>query len=78
MGQARQYALVEFDPDYRQWANSQDKSTLSVRTLDFLACESFYFLGEIPNMPGHCIVVDSATGMVFGGFHADSFVEVTS
>jgi hypothetical protein len=34
----------------------------------------FYFLGEIPNMPGHCIIVDDK-GKVHCGFHTERFEE---
>lgn len=34
--------------------------------------EPFLFLGEIPNMPGHCAVVDRQ-GHVLWGYHLDSF-----
>ena len=30
------------------------------------------FLGEIPNMPGHCAVV-TRSGLVLWGYHLDSF-----
>lgn len=35
------------------------------------------FLGEIPNMPGHCIVADVETGTVRVGLHTDRFVELS-
>ena len=34
------------------------------------------FLGEIPNMPGHCVVSDVKTGRVYSGFHTDRFREI--
>jgi hypothetical protein len=33
------------------------------------------YLGEIPNMRGHCIVADK-TGKVFYGYHIENFEEV--
>ena len=34
------------------------------------------FLGQIPNMPGHCVVVDKH-GRVSFGWHVENFVELT-
>ena len=34
------------------------------------------FLGEILNMPGHCIVAGSKTGRVYSGYHIETFVEL--
>jgi hypothetical protein len=34
------------------------------------------FLGEIANMPGHCIVVDRK-GKVWWGYHTENFRELT-
>jgi hypothetical protein len=36
----------------------------------------YLYFGEIPNMPGHCVVVDHKTGKIYSGYHADNFVEV--
>lgn len=35
---------------------------------------SLLFIGEITNMPGHCIVVDRK-GKVYWGYHTDVFRE---
>lgn len=40
------------------------------------AGDSMLFLGELANMPGHCVVADRA-GRVFWGFHTDNFREPT-
>ena len=37
----------------------------------------FIYLGEIPNMLGHCIVVGAFTGKVYSRIHIDNFVEIT-
>lgn len=34
------------------------------------------FLGEIPNMPGHCVVAGCTTGKIYSGLHTDNFVEM--
>lgn len=38
------------------------------------------FLGEIPNMPGHCVVIDNAMGnssKMLIGYHTNDFRELT-
>jgi len=37
--------------------------------------EAIVFLGEIPNMPGHC-VVSTKDGKVRFGYHTDNFIEL--
>jgi len=37
---------------------------------------AYVFLGEIPNMPGHCVVADAKTGQLITGYHTDNFVEI--
>lgn len=37
---------------------------------------TFIFLGEIPNMLGHCVVAGYINGKIYAGFHNDLFVEV--
>lgn len=44
--------------------------------LPFKAPRSYLFLGEIAQMPGHCVVVDVASGRVWSGYHSDNFSEV--
>ena len=42
----------------------------------FKAEQVFVFLGEIANMPGHCVVADHFTGKIFSGYHTENFVEL--
>lgn len=40
----------------------------------------FVFVGEIPNMPGHCVASPStgdAHGMLIFGYHTDNFIELS-
>jgi len=37
----------------------------------------YVFFGEIPNMPGHCVVADQATGQIYSGYHTENFLELT-
>jgi hypothetical protein len=65
----RQYALVKFDFDSlpKEYHNSYPFTTNDI----------YIFLGEIPNMLGHCVVCDYKTGKIFGGYHTDNFIELT-
>jgi len=66
--QPRQYSLVRFDP-----------GDIDVTFLDkypFRKDGLYVFLGEIPNMTGHCVVVDHKTGVVHSGYHTENFVEI--
>jgi hypothetical protein len=37
----------------------------------------YVFFGEIPNMPGHCVVADHKSGRVYSGYHTESFAELS-
>ena len=36
----------------------------------------FIYFGEIPNMPGHCVVSGHESGRLFSGYHIDNFQEI--
>ncbi len=63
-----QYSNVIFDPMLPEGVENQ-----------YLLKEDhpYIFFGEIPNMPGHCIVMDFQTGEFFNGYHTEHFIEVT-
>jgi hypothetical protein len=42
----------------------------------FVAGRSYVFFGEIPNMPGHCVVADHQTGQIYSGYHTENFIEL--
>ena len=46
------------------------------RKYPFRAGVAYVFLGEIPNMPGHCVVADHKSGQIHSGYHTDHFVEL--
>lgn len=63
----RQYALVKLVDPHQYYDHG------SFHRDDF----QFMFLGEIPNMMGHCAVVGWSTGKVYCGFHIENFVELS-
>lgn len=64
----RQYSLVKFDatglPIQYQMG------------YPFSLKHRYIFLGEIPNMRGHCIVMDDK-GKNYIGYHTENFIELT-
>jgi hypothetical protein len=36
----------------------------------------YVYFGDIPNMPGHCVVADHRTGQLYSGYHTENFVEL--
>jgi len=66
----RQYVLVKLTEEYRE----DLKNIGGYR--DMLDELHFVYLGEIPNMLGHCVVV-GWSGKVYPGYHTWNFVELT-
>mgnify|MGYP001243137609 FL=1 len=64
----RQYSLVKFDFDTlpEEYHN----------TYPFKKKDIYIFFGEMPNMPGHCIVCHYPTGKIFSGYHTGNFIEM--
>jgi hypothetical protein len=40
--------------------------------------EAYVFLGEIPNMRGHCVVADRKSGKIHVGYHTELFSELSA
>lgn len=36
----------------------------------------YVFFGDLPNMPGHCVVADHKTGQIYSGYHTEWFAEI--
>ena len=62
------YALVAFYPPDDDAMIKMFKDKHGVEHL-----QKFIFLGEIPNMPGHCVVADYATGILTCGLRTEYF-----
>lgn len=67
-GSPRQYSLVRFLFDQLP-AEFHHKYPFSKDGV-------YVFFGEIPNMPGHCVVADHSTGRVYSGYHTEQFEEL--
>lgn len=76
-------SIVELERNYRyellKWLQGHHEPTSAqwdTYYADFLSEESFVYLGEIVNMPGHGIYV-GRKGRTFWGFHLEDFTLVT-
>ncbi len=65
----KQYTLVKFD--YKALLLKYHKF------YPFKENEHFVFLGEIVQMPGHCIVISMSDGKIYTGYHTENFIECT-
>jgi hypothetical protein len=39
--------------------------------------ETFVFMGELTQMPGHCILCNYNTGKIICGYHIENFIPLT-
>ena len=68
----RQYAMVKLQSEFTSWLkeNGHENSEL-------LREDVYIFMGEIPNMPEHCVVAAKNSGKILSGLHTDNFIELT-
>ena len=66
----RQYALVKHTEEFIDSMKYQKDHPIMAENV-------FIYFGEIPNMPGHCVVSGHVSGRVFSGFHIENFEEIT-
>jgi hypothetical protein len=43
----------------------------------FGSAAALLYLGEIPNMRGHCVIYSKDTNKMFVGYHIENFVEMS-
>jgi hypothetical protein len=67
-GRPRDFSLVRFNP--------RGLSSREIRLYSFKPNATYVFLGEIPNMPQHCVVADAKTGRIWTGYHTEHFHEI--
>ena len=67
----RQYSLIKLYPEHRKWleVNATDSILLKEK--------AFVFLGEIPNMPEHCVIAGHESGKILSGYHIANFIELS-
>jgi hypothetical protein len=57
----RQYSLIRFN---------------GAKEYPFQKKSVYVYFGEIPNMLGHCIVMDKETNQFYVGYHIENFEEI--
>jgi hypothetical protein len=67
----RQFALVRFDIS---GAPAHWHAGYAAKGL--ISDQVYVFFGEIPNMPGHCVVMNHKTGQMLSGIHTENFKEI--
>ena len=65
----RQYALIEFTEEFINSMGTDKEHPIMKEKV-------FVYLGEIPNMLGHCVVAGHESGRIFSGYHIDNFREI--
>lgn len=68
MAVPRKLSLMKFEPE-----NIGSKAE---GQLPFSRGQTYVFLGELENMPGHCVVVEHHSDRAFSGYHTDYFSEL--
>ena len=68
----RQYALVRLTDKAREYFENQcgDEDPI-------FSDNHFVFLGDIPNMLGHCVIVGYRSERIHVGYHTSDFQELT-
>lgn len=69
----RQYSLVKYDISDQP---EEFQKNYADGNYEFSPNHRYIFLGEIPNMQGHCIVMDDK-GKHYVGYHIENFIELT-
>jgi hypothetical protein len=65
----KKLSLVRFEAP---WLTSKQR-----RAYPFKQAGRYLFLGEIANMPAHCVVLDWKNNRTYVGYHTENFVELT-
>ena len=65
----RRLSLVRFEAP---WLSPKQR-----RAYPFKKDGPYLFMGEVANMPGHCVVIDWKENRSYVGYHTENFVELT-
>lgn len=80
MGDPRKLSLVTLKDDIRMGLADADPDSSFFKELQTRGNKQIpvlVYMGEIPNMTGHVVVVGNVTGKIFSGYHVDLFRELT-
>ena len=77
-GTMRLHSLIKLTDEYREILTKELPNVRKPEFYEqFMANESFVYIGEVVQMPGHIICAGVQDGKVYVGFHDDDFVELT-
>ena len=62
----RQYALIEFTEEFTNAMRTDKEHPIMKEKV-------LIYLGEIPNMRGHCVVIGHESCRIFSGYHIENF-----
>lgn len=68
---SRQYSLVKIEHEHKKWLEANASNSILLNE------SAFIFLGEIPNMPEHCVVAGKNSGKIYSGYDIDNFEELS-
>jgi len=52
------------------------KGTAGYSNNPFHEGDVYIFIGEIANMPDHCVILGSSSGNIYSGYHTSDFQEL--
>jgi hypothetical protein len=61
------FTLVVLTNEYSEYLKS-------IKFNPFKKDKMFVYMGEIPNMLGHCVVAGYDTGIIYAGYHPENFM----
>lgn len=74
----RLHALIKLTDEHREILRDELKNVNRPEFYEqFMSNESFVYIGEVVQMPGHIICAGVQDGKIYVGFHDDDFVELT-
>jgi hypothetical protein len=76
MSDPRPLSLVKFDYE-NVHADYRDQYPFEKYDPEKVNKGVYLFLGEIVQMPGHCVLINIRTNEIHTGFHTDNFIELT-
>ena len=68
MKKPRKLSLVKFAPE--------NMTPEMKAKYPFKEGQVYIFIGEVVNMPGHCVIAEHPSGTIFSGYHTENFIEL--
>lgn len=68
--------LKDYNEMPRQYSLCKCVTDLTEVLASHFIDDMFIYLGEIPNMGGHCVVAGHTSGRIYSGYHIENFEEI--